>query len=147
MLNMKERKTRALGAAVLAGAAVAAAWSMTGRAQQAPRVFFVSPADGATVSSPVAFEFGSEGFSLLPVPEEVEQPRFAAGHYHIGIGAECLPAGEIIPQSDPWVHFGDGSSTFESLMPPGEHTFAVQVGDDEHRTIEGLCSTITVTVE
>ena len=32
-------------------------------------------------------------------------------------------------------------------MPPGEHTFAVQLGDDEHRTIEGLCSTITVTVE
>ena len=147
MLNMKERKTRALGAAALAGAAVLAAWSMTGRAQEGPRVFFASPADGATVSSPVQFEFGSEGFSLLPVPEEVEQPRWGVGHYHIGIGTECLPAGEVIPQSSPWVHFGDGSSVFESLMPPGEHTFAVQLGDDEHRTIEGLCSTITVTVE
>ncbi len=146
MLNIKERKTRVLGAAVLTVTVAAAAWAMTGQAQ-GPRVFFVSPADGATVSSPVAFEFGSEGFSLLPVPEEVEQPRFAAGHYHIGIGTECLPAGEIIPQSSPWVHFGDGSSVFESLMPPGEHTFAVQAGDDEHRTIEGLCSTITVTVE
>ena len=107
----------------------------------------MSPADGATVSSPVAFEFGSEGFSLLPVPEEVETPRWGVGHFHIGIATECLPAGEIIPQSAPWVHFGDGSSVFESLMPPGEHTFAVQLGDDEHRTIEGLCSTITVTVE
>ena len=143
---MKERKTRVLGAAVLTGAVAVAAWAMTGQAQE-PRVFFVAPADGATVSSPVAFEFGSEGFSLLPVPEEVEQPRFAAGHYHIGIDTECLAAGEIIPQSSPWVHFGDGSSIFESLMPPGEHTFAVQVGDDEHRTIAGLCSTITVTVE
>ena len=146
MLNMKQRKTRALAAAATAGAVAAAAWAMTGQAQ-GPRVFFVSPADGATVSSPVAFEFGSEGFSLLPVPEEVEQPRFAAGHYHIGIDTECLPAGEIIPQSAPWVHFGDGSSVFETLMPPGEHTFAVQIGDDEHRTLEGLCSTVTVTVE
>ena len=147
MLNMKERKTRVLGAAALAGAAVLAAWSMTGEAQEGPRVFFASPADGATVSSPVQFEFGSEGFSLLPVPEEVETPRWGVGHYHIGIATECLPAGEIIPQSAPWVHFGDGSSVFESLMPAGEHTFAVQLGDDEHRTIEGLCSTITVTVE
>lgn len=146
MLNMKQRKTKALAAAALAGAVAAAAWATTGQAQ-GPRVFFVSPADGATVSSPVAFEFGSEGFSLLPVPEEVEQPRFAAGHYHIGIDTECLPAGEIIPQSAPWVHFGDGSAVFETLMPPGEHTFAVQIGDDEHRTLEGLCSTITVTVE
>ena len=99
------------------------------------------------MSSPVQFEFGSEGFSLLPVPEEVETPRWGVGHFHIGIATECLPAGEIIPQSAPWVHFGDGSAVFESLMPPGEHTFAVQLGDDEHRTIEGLCSTITVTVE
>ena len=143
---MKERKTTVLRAAVLAGAVAAAAWAVTGLAQ-GPRVFFVSPADGATVSSPVQFEFGSEGFSLLPVPEEVEQPRWAAGHYHIGIDTECLPAGEIIPQSSPWVHFGDGSATFESLMPPGDHTFAVQVGDDEHRTIEGLCSIVAVTVE
>ena len=146
MLNMKERKAGAIGAAVLAGVALLAAGSMA-EAQEGPRVFFVSPADGATVSSPVAFEFGSEGFSLLPVPEEVETPRWGVGHFHIGIATECLPAGEIIPQSAPWVHFGDGSSVFESLMPPGEHTFAVQLGDDEHRTIEGLCSTITVTVE
>ena len=144
---MNERKTKALGIAVLAGAAAMAAWSMTGQAQEGPRVFFASPADGATVSSPIQFEFGSEGFSLLPVPEEVEQPRFAAGHYHIGFNTECLAVGEVIPQSDPWVHFGDGSATFETLMPPGEHTFAVQVGDDEHRTLEGLCSRITVTVE
>ena len=45
------------------------------------------------------------------------------------------------------MHFGDGSSTFESLLDPGEHTFAIQIGDDEHRTLEGLCDTITITVE
>ena len=29
-------------------------------------------------------------------------------------------------------------------LEPGTHTFAVQIGDDEHRTLEGLCETIEV---
>jgi hypothetical protein len=31
-------------------------------------------------------------------------------------------------------------------LPPGEHTLTLQVGDDQHRAMEGLCETITVTV-
>lgn len=85
--------------------------------------------------------------TVSPVPEEVDQPRAGVGHYHIGFNTDCLSVGEVIPRADPWVHFGDGSATFETLLEPGEHTFAVQVGDDEHRTPEGLCSTITITVE
>jgi len=115
--------------------------------QPEPRVFFVAPSNGATVTSPVAFEFGSENLTVSPVPEEVDQPRSGVGHYHISFNTDCLPVGEEIPSADPWVHFGDGSATFETLLEPGEHTFAVQVGDDEHRTLEGLCSTITITVE
>jgi hypothetical protein len=32
-------------------------------------------------------------------------------------------------------------------LEPGEHQFAVQIGDDEHRTLDGLCETITVMLE
>ena len=116
-------------------------------AQSEPQVFFVTPTNGATVTSPVAFEFGSLNLTVSPVPEEVDQPRAGVGHYHIGFNTDCLSVGEIIPRTDPWVHFGDGSAIFETLLEPGDHTFAVQVGDDEHRTLEGLCSTITITVE
>jgi hypothetical protein len=31
-------------------------------------------------------------------------------------------------------------------LTPGKHTLTLQLGDDTHTTIEGLCSTITVTV-
>ena len=111
-----------------------------------PRVFFVAPRDGAEISVdvPVVFEFGSENFEISPVPEEAAAPREGMGHYHLGVDTECLPVGEIIPQGDPWIHFGDGSNTIEMFLEPGEHTFAVQMGDDEHRTLEGLCETISI---
>jgi hypothetical protein len=45
------------------------------------------------------------------------------------------------------VHFGTGSNNIEMSLTPGKHTFAVQVGDDLHRAVEGLCETISVNVE
>ena len=70
------------------------------------------------------------------------------GHYHLGVNATCLPSGQIIESGNPsWIHFGDGSNTIEMPLVPGEHTFAVQLADDEHRTLEGLCETITIMIE
>ena len=116
-----------------------------------PRVFFVAPEDGEMflVDNPVVFEFGIENYDLTAVPEEVDQPRPAVGHHHLGVNTECLPPGEVIPQADPWVHFGDASTTIEMMLEPGEHTFVLQLGDDEHRTQpqDGLCETVTIRVE
>ena len=114
-----------------------------------PRVFFVAPEDGATISvdNPVVFRFGIENYELSAVPEEVEQPRPGMGHHHLGVDTQCLPVGEEVPQADPWVHFGDASTTIEMLLEPGEHTFALQLGDDQHRTLDGLCETITIRIE
>ena len=114
-----------------------------------PRVFFVAPrneTDHAT-EIPLGFTFGTENFEISPVPGEASSPRAGMGHYHLGVNAECLPAGEIIPAADPWVHFGDGSDGMEMTLEGGEYRFSVQIGDDEHRTIEGLCDTITVRME
>ena len=112
-----------------------------------PSVSFVTPADGATVSSPVAMEFMASNLNISPVPDEVETPREGIGHHHVAINTECLPVGEEIPRADPWVHFGDGSNIYETLLPAGQHTLTLQIGDDEHRTQEGLCTTISITVE
>lgn len=114
-----------------------------------PRVFFVAPRDETDHATeiPLGFTFGIENFEVSPVPGEVSSPRAAMGHYHLGVNAECLPAGEVIPAADPWVHFGDGSDGMEMQLEGGEYRFSVQVGDDEHRTIEGLCETITVRME
>lgn len=111
----------------------------------APRVWFVTPEDGATVTSPVQMEFGSENIKIEPKGDVHDM----AGHFHIGVNTECLPAGVIIPEADPWVHFGDGSSVIEMQLPPGEHTLVLQLGDGEHRTLDepGLCQVITIVVE
>jgi hypothetical protein len=116
-------------------------------APEGPRVFFVTPADGATVTSPAKLEFGIENFQIAPVPAgTVTETRPALGHHHVGIDTDCLPVGTEIPRAAPWVHFGDGKNVIEMQLPPGQHRLTLQVGDDLHRTIEGLCSTITVNV-
>jgi hypothetical protein len=113
-----------------------------------PHVYFIEPVDGATVKSPVHFRFGIEHFEIAPVPTgTVEVVRHGVGHHHLGVNTECLPPGIVIPQASPWIHFGDGKTEIDMQMPPGRHTFALQLGDDEHRTLEGLCATITITVE
>ena len=121
-------------------------------AGMAPRVFFVSPEEGGTysASTPVPFEFGIENYELGAVPEVVETPRGGLGHHHLGLDTNCLPAGALIPRDDPtWIHFGDASATIDMMLEPGEHTFVLQLGDDEHRAREdeGLCARVTIQVE
>jgi hypothetical protein len=110
------------------------------------RIFFVEPANGATVTSPVKIVFGAENFIIEKRVEGVVNP--GAGHHHIGLDTECLPPGVIIPTAAPWVHFGDGSSTIEFQLPPGEHHLVAQVGDGDHRTLDepGLCAELHLTV-
>ena len=112
-----------------------------------PRAFFVQPQDGATVQSPVALEFGVEDFVVAAVPEGVvTETRPALGHFHVGVDTECLPVDTEIPKANPWIHFGDGKNVIDMQLPLGEQKLTVQIGDDLHRTIEGLCSTISVNV-
>ncbi len=121
-------------------------------ASTSPQVSFVSPENGGTYSadSPVPFEFGIENYELAAVPEEVDQARMGMGHHHLGLNTDCLAEGEVIPRGDPsWVHFGDASDTIDMMLEPGEHTFVLQLGDDEHRTQaeNGLCASVTFRVE
>ena len=120
-----------------------------GRSQPTgPRVFFVQPQDGATVKSPVRLEFGVENYQVAAVPAgTVTESRPNIGHHHVGVDADCLPPGTAIPRAAPWVHFGDGKNVIDMQLPPGQHRLTLQIGDDLHRTQEGLCSTITVNVE
>lgn len=112
------------------------------------RVFFMEPANGATVKSPVHLVFGSEMFTIAAVPPgEVTDVRPNTGHFHLGVDTDCLPAGSVIPKANPWVHFGDGKNTIDMQLSPGSHKLVVQAGDDKHATMTGLCETITVNVQ
>jgi hypothetical protein len=112
-----------------------------------PSVYFVSPKNGATVKSPVKLKFGVRNFKIAPVPEgTVESARTGIGHHHVGVDTKCLPPGTVIPKAAPWIHFGDGKDEIDMQLPPGRHTLVLEIGDDLHQTLPGLCTTITVNV-
>jgi len=110
-----------------------------------PRVYFIAPVEGSTVASPVHLMFGAENFVIEPVGEG--EIHAGAGHHHVGIDTDCLPVDVIIPEAEPWVHFGDASAMIDMQFEPGEHRVCLQIGDGEHRTLEGLSATVSFTVE
>jgi Domain of unknown function (DUF4399) len=136
---------------LVAGGFVATACEADKSTAEQPRVFFVEPKDGATVTSPLHMKFGSEGIEIAAVPPgelTKAQVRKGVAHYHVGIDQSCLPPGQNIVKGTPsWVHFGDGKDVFDSQLTPGEHKLALQLGDDLHDTMPGACQEITVTVK
>jgi hypothetical protein len=128
-------------------AATPAPAASTPPAAAGPRVFFAEPQDGATVKSPVKLRFAVENFQISPVPEgTVTTARSGLGHHHVGVDTDCLPPGTVIPKAAPWVHFGKGDAEMDMQLTPGTHKLVLEIGDDTHTTLPGLCSTITITV-
>lgn len=121
----------------------------TAAAANGARVFFVEPKEGAELTSPVHFVFGAENVTIAAVPEgTVETSRPNTGHFHLGVEMDCMTPGQVIPKGTPsWVHFGKGDKTFDLQLTPGTHKVALQMGDDLHATIPGLCQTMTLTVK
>lgn len=122
----------------------------------AAKVYFVEPKDGATVPQLTKFVFGTDNYEISAVPADAKEARPNVGHFHLGVDTDCLPAGTVIPKAEEgpapgtagsWIHFGNGTNMIEMSMAPGPHKFAVEVGDDLHRAVEGLCQTINVTVK
>jgi hypothetical protein len=97
-------------------------------APEGAAVYFISPTDGATVTSPLTVRFGMRGMGVAPAG--VEQPK--TGHHHLLIDAE-LPALDLpIPADEHHVHFGGGQTEVVLELPPGEHTLQLLVGDARH---------------
>ena len=117
-------------------------------AQAKPRIFFIEPKNNATVKSPVHLKFGIENYKIAAVPEgDVKTVRPGVGHYHVGVEQDCLKPGQNIVKGTPqWVHFGKGDAEIDMQLTPGKHKLALQLGDDLHNTVQGLCATITVNV-
>jgi len=128
--------------------AVGASASRQVSAQGKPRIFFVEPKNNATVKSPVHLKFGIENYKIAAVPEgDVKTARPGVGHYHVGVEQDCLKPGATIVKGTPqWVHLGKGDTEMDMQLTPGKHKLSLQLGDDLHNTVPGLCSTITVNV-
>lgn len=137
-----EQPDMAAPAAVAAAEPAALARTMSAAGAE---VFFITPADGATVSSPVSIEFGIAGMEV--VKAGVMQAN--SGHHHLLIDTELPDLGAPIPADEHHIHFGDGSTSAQISLPPGEHSLQMLLGDHLHIPHDPpLISTqITITVE
>jgi hypothetical protein len=120
------------------------------------RVYFAEPKDGATVPTLTKFVFKADNYEISPVPTDAKDARPNMGHFHLGVDADCLAPGTVIPKAEAgatpgtagqWIHFGTGSDNIEMALNPGPHKMSVEVGDDLHRAVEGMCQTINITVK
>jgi hypothetical protein len=109
------------------------------------RLFFISPSDGDTVENPVTVEFGLEGMDVAKAG--TDKPN--SGHHHLIIDADLPDFSMPIPANDNYVHFGDGSTSTEITLEPGEHRLRLLLGDHRHVPHDPpvYSDVITITVE
>jgi hypothetical protein len=108
------------------------------------RVYFVSPKDGATVTSPVALKFGVDGYQVKP-SGNIDA---LTGHHHLIIDGTATPEGEIVPADATHVHYGKGQTEASLKLSPGPHKLTLQFADGGHKSYgPGMSSTIHITVK
>jgi hypothetical protein len=93
-------------------------------------VYFISPHDGDTVTSPFKVQFGLSGMGVAPAG--VEKPN--TGHHHLVIDT-TLSAEEWkqpIASDAKHMHFGGGQTEAMVTLPPGKHTLQLVLGDWSH---------------
>ncbi|GAB4393568.1 MAG: DUF4399 domain-containing protein [Kiloniellaceae bacterium] len=111
-------------------------------------VYFISPQNGETVSSPVTVRFGLKGMGVAPAGTEKEN----TGHHHLLIDVP-VPSGalldEPLPADDNHRHFGGGQTEAAIELAPGEHTLQLLLGDWSHIPHDPpvMSERITITVE
>ncbi len=106
-------------------------------------VRFVSPADGATVTSPFTVVMGVSGITVEPAGEAKE----GSGHHHIIIDGTGPEAGGVVPADETHIHYGKGQTETELTLTPGKHTLTLQFANGLHQSYgPNLSQTITVEV-
>lgn len=115
-------------------------------APEGATVYFIEPANGATVDKTFTVKFGLKGMGVAPAG--VDAP--ATGHHHLLIDVDQEPAMNLpLPMTDAIRHFGKGQTETEVTLPPGKHTLQLLVGDKNHVPLEPpvVSEKITVTVK
>lgn len=109
------------------------------------KVYFIEPVDGATLESPLRIEFGANNVAIVAAGKDLP----ASGHHHLIVDADLPAANAPIPADANHIHFGDGSTSTELELAPGEHRLTLLLGDHLHIPHDPpICSdTITITVE
>ena len=135
-----------LGALLLGAATATLAAVPRTPAPEGAQVYFIEPADGASVGQTFTVKFGLKGMGVAPAG--VDAP--ATGHHHLLIGLTEQPEMDMpLPMTDSIRHFGKGQTETQVTLPPGKHTLQLLVGDRNHVPLDPpvISQTITVTVK
>lgn len=109
-------------------------------------VYIISPADGATVTSPFTVKFGLKSMGVAPAGTDVSN----TGHHHLLVDVAELPAEDKpIPSDEHHLHFGGGQTQAQVELEPGRHTLQLILGDRFHVPHDPpvVSERITITVE
>lgn len=132
-----------LAAGLLATAAVADRTPAPAGAE----VYFIAPANGAKVHSPVTVKFGLKGMGIAPAGVKFDN----TGHHHLLIDTDLstLSLDTALPVNDKVVHFGKGQTETTLTLTPGKHTLELVLGDFQHVAFDPVLHSqkITITVE
>ena len=115
-----------------------------GPVPEGAKVFFVSPKDGETVTSPVQIQMGIEGMVIEPAGGIKD----GSGHHHLIVDADPIPKGTVVPADEQHWHYGKGQTDAQLTLAPGQHTLQLQLANGVHLSYgEQMSSKITITVE
>ena len=132
---MHQHQTKA-GMGIVLGSTLMMAQSFSALAGETPSpegagVYFIAPADGETVQSPVHVVFGLKGMGVAPAGADKEN----TGHHHLIVDSDPLSGDDLdfsIPADENHIHFGGGQTETMLDLPPGEHTLQLILGDLNH---------------
>jgi hypothetical protein len=97
-------------------------------APEGAEVYFISPKDGETVTSPVTVRFGLRGMGVAPAG--VRAP--ATGHHHLLVDVPAPDPTRPVPADEHHLHFGKGQTETRLELAPGTHTLQLILGDQDH---------------
>ena len=109
-------------------------------------VYFIEPANGDELTSPITIKFGLKGMGIAPAGVQKDN----TGHHHLLINLSELPdMTQPLPATDQIKHFGGGQTETELSLPKGTYTLQLLLGDYAHRPHDKpiISEKITITVK
>ena len=108
-------------------------------------LYFISPADGATLSNPINVRFGLRNMGVAPAGIKYED----SGHHHLLVDTAVPALNLSIINDENHRHFGKGQTEVTLDLAPGVHTLQLLLGDFAHIPHDPavVSGQITITVE
>jgi Domain of unknown function (DUF4399) len=111
-----------------------------------PKISFISPKNGETITSPFKVKMKADGIKVRPAGENVDETT--SGHHHLLIDKGPIPKGQPIPADEYHVHYGKGQTEAEVTLKPGKYKLTLQFADGAHISYgPEFSETIEVTVK